>query len=283
MGIRFDVVISGYLLSLPIFTLFVLDIFKINSKIVTRIVFIYIFSAFTMAFIICAADIPYFNQFFSRFSITAFAWLDSPVFVFKMIFQEPKYFLFIIPAIVLIFIFFHLLKKIVYNIKTSNINTFVKIPVYLFILGIMFLGIRGRITKKSPIRVWTAYFCDNSFLNQLGLNPVFTLGRSYLDSTNPRNNAINIIDADIARANVIKYLGIEKQEFNSPVARLIKPDSILSNKPNVIIVIMESMSTVKMRRHGNTSNLTPFLDSISKQSFYFENIYTAGKHTQWCI
>ncbi len=42
---------------------------------------------------------------------------------------------------------------------------------------------------------------------------------------------------------------------------------------------MESMSAAKMERHGNTKHLTPFLDSLSHNSYYFENIYTAGIHT----
>ena len=39
------------------------------------------------------------------------------------------------------------------------------------------------------------------------------------------------------------------------------------------------MSAAKMSRHGNAHHLTPFLDSLANQSYYFENIYTAGKHT----
>jgi phosphoglycerol transferase MdoB-like AlkP superfamily enzyme len=39
------------------------------------------------------------------------------------------------------------------------------------------------------------------------------------------------------------------------------------------------MSAAKMKRHGSAEELTPFLDSLSNNSIYFENIYTAGKHT----
>jgi glucan phosphoethanolaminetransferase (alkaline phosphatase superfamily) len=57
------------------------------------------------------------------------------------------------------------------------------------------------------------------------------------------------------------------------------PDSPAKVKHNVVIIIMESMSAAKMTRHGNTNQLTPFLDSISEQGYYFENAYTAGIHT----
>lgn len=279
MGVRFDIVISGYLLLLPVIILLVLDILKIRNEATLKSIFIFIFTLFSISFLICAADIPYFNQFFSRFSVTAFEWMDSPAFVFKMIFQEPKYFLFILPALLLIFVYYKVLKKTLYKSKLSTWKLYIKIPIYILILGIMVLGIRGKTTKKSPIRIGTAYFCDNSFLNQLGLNPVFTLMRSYIDSKDEKNKSVHLIDSETAKANVIGYLNIGQQKYASPIARNVVFDSIPQNKPNVVVIIMESMSAAKMKRHGNNKNLTPFLDSLSNKSIYFENIYTAGKHT----
>ncbi len=279
MGIRFDIVIAGYILFLPLFILFLLDIFKKKNKIVLKIIFIYVFSFFTIAFTISAIDIPYFNQFFSRFSVGAFEWMNTPGFVFKMIFQEPRYFLFSIPLLILLFLFYIFLRKTIRQIEVSELNIWAKIPLYLLVLSFMFLGIRGRIAKKSPIRIGTAYFCNNPFYNQLGLNPVFTFMRSYLDSRDTRNKPINLMDSGLAVKNVQHYLGITKQNYKSPIARFVKYDSLSPEKYNIVIVIMESMSAAKMSRYGNKNNLTPFLDSLSYKSIYFDNIYTAGEHT----
>ena len=280
MGTRFDIVICGYILFIPAFMLFVMEILKKNNLFVYRFTFYWTFIFFTMAFIICSADIPYFNQFFSRFSIGAFVWMDNIDFVFSMIIQEPKYFLIIIPLAILIILFFKQLRIIFRKkIEIKNTNVYVKILLSIIFLAIMFLGIRGRFQKKSPIRIGTAYFCNNSFLNQLGLNPVSTLMRRYLDSQEESNTNIHLIDDRLAIKNIQKELGIINPNFNSPIAREVVPDFIDKTKPNVVIIIMENMSAAKMKRHGNINNLTPFLDSISHQSYYFENIYTAGKHT----
>jgi phosphoglycerol transferase MdoB-like AlkP superfamily enzyme len=279
MGVRFDLVITGYILMLPALVIFVLDLFKTKSEIASSILFVYIFLLFTLAFIISSSDIPYFNHFFERFSVGAFAWIDSPAFVFKMITQEPRYYIIVIPAIILIVLTFKVQKKIIWKNTTFNFNTWAKIPLYLLLLGVMFLGIRGRITEKSPIRVGTAYFSGNSFLNQMGLNPVFTFMRSYFDLQNNKNKPINLIDSELAKKVLQEHLGIESGKFESPVSRVIEVDSVASNKPNVVIIIMESMSAAKMARHGNKNNLTPFLDTLSKKSIYFENTYTNGFHT----
>ena len=42
----------------------------------------------------------------------------------------------------------------------------------------------------------------------------------------------------------------------------------------MVFIIMESMSAGKMGRHGNTKGMTPFLDSLSHNSIYFDNVYT---------
>ena len=270
MGVRFDIVISGYILILPTLIFLTLELIGFKSKSIKQFFFYWIYILFTIAFTVSTADIPYFNQFYDRFSVGAFEWMESYKIVISMIFQEPKYFLFIIPFILLESVFYILLKKIFEKEnETQKINFFLNTFVSLMFLAIVFLGIRGRIEEKSPIRIGTAYFSNNSFLNKLGLNPSFTLIRSYLDSK----------DDKLAIEMVQKNLGITKTQYNSPIAREVQPDTLLSAQPNVVLIIMESMSAAKMKRHGSTEELTPFLDSLSHNSIYFENIYTAGKHT----
>lgn len=280
MGVRFDIVISGYILILPTLIFLTLELIGIKSKSIKQFFFYWIYILFTIAFTVSTADIPYFNQFYDRFSVGAFEWMESYKIVISMIFQEPKYFLFIIPFILLEIVFYILLKKIFeQENETQKINFFLNTFVSLIFLAIVFLGIRGRIEEKSPIRIGTAYFSNNSFLNKLGLNPSFTLIRSYLDSKDEDNRVVKFMNDKLAIEMVQKNLGITKTQYNSPIAREVQPDTLLSAQPNVVLIIMESMSAAKMKRHGSTEELTPFLDSLSHNSIYFENIYTAGKHT----
>lgn len=280
MGIRFDIVISGYILFLPAFILLILEIVRVKSKNIEHVIFYWVFILFTIAFFIAAADIPYFNQFYDRFSIGAFEWIENFDFVVSMIIQEPRYFLIVIPFFILVILFYFLLRKIFAQKKESaKINIALNTVISLLFLIVMFVGIRGRVQEKSPIQIGTAYFSDNSFLNKLGLNPVFTLMRSYLDSFNKDNKELHLMDDQEAIEKVQHYLKIKNPEYSSPIARKIQIDTIQNSKPNVVIIIMEGMSAAKMSRYGNNKNLTPFLDSLSYNSIYFENIYTAGKHT----
>ena len=280
MGLRFDIVISGYILILPYILLTIFSFFKYKNEIIYKITFFYIFILFSLAFLVCATDIPYFNQFFSRLSVTAFEWINNKMFVFKMVIEEPRYWLILIPLILLNFIFFKILKKIFshFSIRSTG-NILSKIILSILFLGFIFLGIRGRIDEKSPILIGTAYFSNNAFLNQLGLNPNFTLMRSYLDSRNEENKSIKLIDNTVALANVQKYFNIKNLNKNLPLLRKINFENTNNIKHNVVVIIMESMSAAKMERHGNKNHLTHFLDSISEKGYYFENTYTSGNHT----
>lgn len=279
MGIRFDIAISSYILILPFLIISIASFWNRYSDFLTKVSRYYIIILFSLAFLVCTADIPYFNQFFSRFSVSAFEWADSPAFVLKMIIQEPRYWLFIIPFLIIIYLFAQIVKQIFNNNLNNNVKPSLKITFCLIGLGLIFIGIRGRLEQKSPLRVGTAYFSNNSFLNQLGLNPNFTLIRSYLDSRKEENKKIQLMDDSIAISNVQKFLNIPSSHKNLPLGRNVNFNSTDSNRYNVVLVIMESMSAAKMQRHGNTGNLTPFLDSISNKGYYFENTYSSGIHT----
>jgi phosphoglycerol transferase MdoB-like AlkP superfamily enzyme len=281
MGLRFDVVVTSYLLILPFFILTIASFFKFQYEKLLKPIFYLLFLLFSCTFIITGVDIPYFNQFFSRLTVIALEWMDTPMFVFSMAFSEPRYWFSAVPTVLCIAFFYKYLKEFLLN--DTSIEQAVNLRNVLFSVGflaLIFGGIRGRISLKSPIRVGTAYFSNNAFLNQLGLNPNYTLLKSYLKSRKKENQYLKLMDNELAIANVQKYLDFTPANKEYPLMREVTFDSgDVEQQPNIVIVIMESMSAAKMSRHGHSDNLTPFLDSLSHEGYYFENTYTAGIHT----
>jgi phosphoglycerol transferase MdoB-like AlkP superfamily enzyme len=147
-------------------------------------------------------------------------------------------------------------------------------------LGITFLGIRGRIAQKSPIRVGTAFFSNYPFANQLGLNPMFVFMRSCLDYSDNKAQIIRLMDDKKAVENAVRYLktGKDTTNFDSPIARLISPVQEPA-KLNIIIVLMEGLSANYLKCTGNPQGLTPFLDTLCRQSYFFDHLFSAGNHT----
>ncbi|MBN2571107.1 MAG: sulfatase-like hydrolase/transferase [Ignavibacteriales bacterium] len=288
MGFRFDTVISGYILILPFIIFSFFAFLKRYNHITFKIVHYYIGVLYSFAFALCCIDIPFFKHYFSRLSTAIFQWTNDQAFILEMIFQEWTYLIFVIIFIVLV-IFYWILIKIIFNktFKTKKIisgrilekkHLIFQVTTFILIGLTLFLGIRGRIDEKSPIRVGTAYFSAYPFPNQLGLNPVFTFIQSYLDDLKKKDEKIKFMDEDEAVANVRSYFNLTNKNFISPISRVVTPNS-KQLKANVVLVIMESMSAEKMWRYGNRKNLTPYLDSLLIVSYNFDNFYSAGIHT----
>ena len=281
MGVRFDIVTIGFVIAIPTIILTIFSFFGKKSRLFEQIYTIVLTVCFTITFGICAADIPYFDQFFDRFNITAFEWMATgdSAFVFKMVFEEPTYILMMLPVLGAGFFFWYFCNKILKNSTGWESVSYWRYGVYIVLLwGLVFIGMRGRLNEKSPIMVGTAYFGNNAMLNQLGLNPNFTLARSWLDSKDPDNQKVKFMSDDVAIANMKNYLGIENPNADFPIAREVISDGE-SNDYNVIVVIMEGMSYNKTAHGGNTQNLTPFLDYLMDNSLSFNNCYTTGTHT----
>lgn len=133
---------------------------------------------------------------------------------------------------------------------------------------------RGRVSFKSPMQEGTAFISEYMFVNELGLNPVYTL---YGSMDNERHSGVKFMDDSVAIKNVQGYLNIKSPGNNSPIERQYSCSGEPKNV-NVVVVIMESMCTFKMGDYGG-ADLTPQLDSLIHHSLYFNNVYSAGIHT----
>lgn len=281
MGVRFDVATIGFAVAIPTVALSVFAFFGRKSRRFEKIYTVVLTVIFTLTFFTCSADIPYFNQFFDRFNYGAFEWINTgdAGFVFKMIFQEPTYFLMLIPVAAAGFVFYHFTNRMFKNSTGWESIKYIPYSIYTILLwGLIFIGMRGRLNEKSPMMVGTAYFCNNALLNQLGLNPNYTLARSWLDTLDEDNKSVRFMPDEEAISNVGEIFELKNEFEGYPLAREVVTDGEPNNY-NVIVVIMEGMSINKTAHGGNTMNLTPFLDSLADKSLFFSNHYTSGTHT----
>jgi membrane-anchored protein YejM (alkaline phosphatase superfamily) len=206
--------------------------------------------------------------------------------VLGMIFTELRFVLFLFVFVFLAGLYIYLMRRIrrshlscLPHTRSWTPNLLLWVGAGLLLWGVMFLGIRGRISKKSPIRVGTAYFSNSPFINHLGLNPVFSFMRSCIDMQKEINRQLHWIPDHEALARMADILRHDAAfDTVSPIARRLVPHPVAEGY-NLVLVIMEGLSAEKMSRFGNPDHLTPFLDSLAGQSYFFNNMYSAGIHT----
>lgn len=279
VGLRYDAVVSAYIITLPVLLFIFWQLFGLNQQKLYPVVGFFFFITYSSTFIVFASDIPFFHYYNAHLNISALNWIETPSLMFKEMFSNIYYLPYIILGCLVLFLWCRLIRRFTKKYRNqeeqieTGFNWIHKSVTTLISLTILFFGIRGQIRfDYMPIGIKNAYFCDNSFLNQLGLNPVFT----FVESINQKE--IDLIEINKAYSEVSKALDIPSNE-NHDIARRAACNTDSTKKMNVVLILMESMSANQMGIYGNPNNLTPFLDSLCQQSLFYPNTFSAGEHT----
>lgn len=279
MGVRFDTTTSCYIMILPVLLLCLGSFFKRIEIWIVKFVKIWVLFMYSLSFLTTAANIPYYLQFNKPINASIWNWMSEPSFVLGMIFSETSFVIYFILLIAVIAAFsFSIIKitklhlKRISNIESTKFNYGIPIIYSIFLLSVVFLGIRGRWTKKSPIRIGTAYFCSDQFMNQLGLNPVFVLMRSSLDMLKENKQIVSLADTKGSFNRAANMLGMTTDSTGWYKDVVPKEPA---RKKNIVVILMESYCTDLLEMDDRT----PFIKNLITKSVYFKNTYSAGIHT----
>lgn len=296
-GLWFDNVIACYVGVLPVTVLLVAAAFGFCRRWLLRGANVWYGVLFGVAFMPSAANTPYFQYFFKNINSSIFEWFGYAGTTSGMLLQEKSWWLHIALYFVVTAAFVYLLVMLRRrftpqlctkpNEKLKPLATASHLIIAVAMTGLCLFGIRGRM-GYNPIKVSQAYYCDDAFLNQLGINPAFNLLTSVLDDMRKENRELHLMPYPEAITNTRRWLGITGTVDSSSVLKRAvinslpaQPEAATATKqrPNVVVILMESMSANLMGTFGNNSHLTPTLDSLYNHSLAFDRFYSAGIHT----
>lgn len=284
MGLRFDALTIGWMMLLPWALLSMATASRRQSPLFTWSVLTLVSAAFLYGFFCCAADLPYFHHFNTRttMAILVSAGTGDSDFLWEMVWGEWRYYWTLVPLLLTSGWFLWRQWRLVKQLfmEPTGVLPLPQRLLEMALLGVvLFAAIWGRLSLEKPIDTATAWFSDYAFPNQLALNPCYTFTKSWMAHFDPEYDRVHFMPDEQAIENVQSYLGITQTELPSPIARPVTFDSLPEHKPNVVVVIMESMSAAKMGRYGNPNDLTPFMDSLAEQSLTFDSLFSVGIHT----
>ena len=281
-GWRFDTLASCYILALPALMMLIGEFARIRARAYYKVAHYFINVCYTASFFACAADIPYFCYFYSRLDVVSLTWGDTPDMVVSMILGEWEYVLallaFVGVAVSWWFATAAVFRRTLGSKKSADkpmqfLPLYISIPLALLLIFLIFTGMRGRLARKSPLRVGSASFCDVPFLNQIGLNPAFTFMKSVEELSKSRNQPVELLPVEEAE----KVYG---EQLAVPVDSLLSQSAVvLPEGTNVVVVIMESMATEKTCLSASGETLTRHLDSLMAGGRLYTNAWSAGMHT----
>ncbi len=287
-GVWFDNVVGCYILIVPLVVVLVAACCNRFQQVWRQFVQWWFLVFYTLVLAISASNIPYYAYFAKNINSSIFNWFGYANTTVGMVVGESSYWLYIILFIVAASLFAcglvgirRLFDKLIgqgcqhaCSFKTSA----ARVVTVLCMVGLCIFGIRGRV-GYNPIKISEAYYCEDPFLNQLGISPSFNLLTSWLDDMRPENQELHLMAYDDAITYVRHQLHIQGAVDSTDVLkRRIEADSI-QRRPNIVIILMESMSASFLHTLGQKEKVTPTLDSLYRCSWAFTQCYSAGIHT----
>ncbi len=282
-GLRFDAQASACIMALPLVLLSLDHVFGWRSGRLYRSLAVLLSLAYAGCFFISAADLPYFHHFHARVttSILVSAGNEDSDLLGGMVFREWRYSWVFLPLGLFSYFFIRRQQRWMERLRRQAGpagRPGLRFPVAY---GLTALAAWGQLSFQAPLQARDAYVSDYGLTNMLGLNPVVTFVRSLPEALDPARRQVRFLPDTSALHHCLPYLGLSGDNFafDSPVARMVATDSFPSPPPNVVLVLLESMSAQKMGRYGNPNGLTPFLDSLATVGLAFDSVFSAGIHT----
>ncbi|SHM78748.1 Phosphoglycerol transferase MdoB [Chryseobacterium carnipullorum] len=276
LGFLFDIGV-GVFFVLPYSLYMLLFPQKYNNSLLNRVI---TFICFTIAVLILLfsffAEITFWQEFESRFNFIAVDYLIYTYEVVNNINESYPLPLLITAMLImasLVFLFFYKRQYFTYNFTGST--SFLQRCTVFF--GLLFISITYAFFIDNSL----AEKSENRYQNELSKSGIYSFFSAY------KNNEINyehfykLIDNQEAFNIVRNDLHESNSHFLSKdfsISRKIEgADSY--EKPNVIMITLESFSADFMKIFGSNQNLTPILDSLANRSILFTNMYATGTRT----
>lgn len=288
LGLKFDGVLAGFVSALPFLTVVIASFFNIHPKKFKIFLNSWFFFFFSVIFILTIADIPYFAYFHDHLNVEVFAWFAFLGDTLGMLFQDWHNYLYLAILVLIIYLYVKtilIIEKRLFSkdLKQTSIKErLMYLPLFLLCDGAIFCSMRGTF-ERYPLRVGGAYFCNDSFYNRVGVAPVFNIIESLKYSNNASKEEIDAVAEDEALTFVQQELSINTESENYDIQHPLNRNELYALSEatchNVVIILLESLSTVDLDKQFNGKPLMPFLSSLREQCIYFPRFYSSAVHT----
>lgn len=141
--------------------------------------------------------------------------------------------------------------------------------ILLILTAFLIIPIRGGFTV-STMNVGWVYYSDNMLLNHAAINPCFSLLES-LSREQSFQDQYRFLDEKVATKEFAKL--VEKQSADSI------PNMFTQQRPNVVLVILESFMTKVIEPLGGKPDVAPNFNKLCNEGVLFTNFYANSFRT----
>jgi phosphoglycerol transferase MdoB-like AlkP superfamily enzyme len=262
-GFRLDASITGYLMVFPTLLL-ILSAFGF-IKTISRIFNIYTFFVIGVITLLTVVDNQLYTYWGYRLDTSAFLYMDNAkamtasVTIWQIVF-----------SVVLISVLIYAISRMYYFLIGSKIKFLKAKPIFalplLFLLLLLFIPVRGSF-GIAPISISSAYFSQKQYANHAAINPIWNLSYSISEDDEKRASYRFMDDK------------LTSDLFNQMHCRGQTDKILTTDRPNIIILIVESFTAKCISSLGGLKGVTPAFDSLVREGILFDNFYANGNRS----
>ena len=266
-GIKLDISTTGYYLLIPL--LLIIPTVYFNGswyRLVTKW-YTYILIVFSSAIIV--ADVNLYSYWGFRMDYTPIFYLKTPGEAMASV-STMKIIMFFITICLMASLSIYLYNKLIDRLFANFNRTRLILPSILFFLLLwasLLIPIRGGF-GVAPINAGSVYFSKKMFLNHAAINAVWNVGTSAF-TQKPVKNPYEFGDLAEAKKTVdflTVNIGTSAKVLNT-------------NRPDIIIIVLESFSGYLIGPLGGDSLVTPNINRYAKEGILFSEFYASGTRT----
>ncbi len=262
-GAWMDASLIGYILLLS-GLLLALHFYSKGNRIISTFKYYTIILLVVFTFIV-VCDAELYRNWGFRIDATPFLYLKTPGDAFASV--KPLLIIALTAIAIIVFTVFF----IIYQRDVLKKDTLIErgkwwyIPVFVLFSATMIVPIRGNfgIASMNPGKV---YFSQNMYCNHAALNSIWNMIYSVSKSGSMYKKYPNYIDK--AKG---KEIASELLTDKGTSLKVLK-----TNRPNVVIILLESFTSKMIEPLGGLPDVTPNLNSLCKEGILFSRMYASG-------
>lgn len=283
-GVRFDLIVAGYLLMLPALAL--LLPYGLRPR---RLWLGLLMLATALIAFAGVVELEFYHEFHTRLNSLAVEYLRAdPATVTSMLwygFPVLRYlalWLAIAAAAGWCYLILHRRTRPASASAPAPMAGSIRIAAVLVVLVLLGGAARGTLRFGPPLRWGDAFHSDFTFANHLGLNGVFTFAKA-VAAADPDRGAtwLRAMPAEeaLAQTRAMLLTGDDRLVDPQRVPLLREHRATASGVDNIVFVILESFAGEFVGALGHPGGVTPEFDRLADQGLLFERFFANGTHT----
>ena len=261
-GLSLDISTALYFLIIPFFVAWA-SIWLPMPRWLVKPYYIFVAIAFSLAFVYDTCLYPYWHF---KLDALCLQYLETPSEAMASV--STGYILLLLLALIVVAVIISLAYIYVVPVYRLKKGHWWESFLFVLLIPVIVIAIRGGL-DESTTNIGQVYYSQNQFLNHSAVNPVFSFLASF----------------EKTASYVPDYQFMDNDECEAMMQGLYpttseNPDTLLTTqRPNVVIILMESCGGVFTQDIGGKKEVMPNLNRLESEGVYFSRFYANSYRT----